>query len=368
MRIAPNQYSVDSFEAAKTIYGHGNHFLKVSSPAPVQHSSHRSTYRQEDWYLPWGHPSMRNLFNEVDPSNHAAMRRQVSNLYSMSSLVSYEPYVDQCTALLCERLSEFASAKGAVDMRHWFQCYAFDVIGLITFSKRFGHLDAGNDIGGVMSALNKQILLGSLLGLYPSWYPTVFKFLSRRAAKPGGKPTGPAYVSWFAQSQIESRRHIEPSEGHDGPEDFIGKVLRKRTEAGGSGKAASDETLLTTAGANIAAGSDTTAITLSAMLYYLCRNPEVMRKLRAEFDPQIGGGAALTFQQAQALPYLQAVIKETLRMHPATGFTMPRIVPAGGCTVAGQFIPAGVSINYLLVTSLDLSEPVIYLRPFADSM
>jgi cytochrome P450 len=266
-------------------------------------------------------------------------------------MVSYEPYVNECTTLLCDRLSEFASAKGIVDMGHWFQCYAFDVIGLITFSKRFGHLDAGNDIAGVISTLDKANLLSSLIGLYPSWFPMIFKFLSQRAAKGSNTPTGTAYVMWFAQSQIESRRHTDMA-ASDGPEDFIGKMLRKRAEGGGSRKTIDDQTLLSTAGANIAAGSDTTAITLSAVLYYLCCNPEMMRKLRAELDSHTSGGEALTFQKVQSLPYLQAVIKEALRMHPATGFTMPRIVPAGGCTIAGRFIPAGVSINPVLLGAL----------------
>ena len=52
----------------------------------------------------------------------------------MSSMVSYEPYVDECTTVFTERLSQFAESGLPIDMGHWFQCYAFDMIGKITVS------------------------------------------------------------------------------------------------------------------------------------------------------------------------------------------------------------------------------------------
>ena len=50
----------------------------------------------------------------------------------MSSLVSYEPYVDECTIIFLQRLAEFASSGVVFNMGHWFQCYAFETIGMIT--------------------------------------------------------------------------------------------------------------------------------------------------------------------------------------------------------------------------------------------
>jgi hypothetical protein len=50
----------------------------------------------------------------------------------MSSLVGYEPYVNECTALFKSRLGEIAAAGKDADMGRWFQLYAFDVIEQIT--------------------------------------------------------------------------------------------------------------------------------------------------------------------------------------------------------------------------------------------
>lgn len=45
------------------------------------------------------------------------------------------------------------------------------------------------------------------------------------------------------------------------------------------------------------------------------------------------------------LPYLSAVIKEALRCHPAVGLVLETIVPPGGVTVAGEFLPAGTNVG-----------------------
>jgi hypothetical protein len=104
--------------------------------------------------------------------------------------------------------------------------------------------------------------------------------------------------------------------------------------------------VLDSCGSNIAAGSDTTGITLSAALYYLYRNPDILAKLRDEIDTMAAEGRIsdpVTYQEAQAMPYLNAVIKETLRMHPAVGTILARVVPKGGMTLAsGCYLPEGV--------------------------
>jgi cytochrome P450 len=55
----------------------------------------------------------------------------------------------------------------------------------------------------------------------------------------------------------------------------------------------------------------------------------------------------ITFQEARALPHLDAVIKESLRLHPAAGFTYPRVVPRGGMSLAGRYFPEKVHWLYL---------------------
>ncbi|KIX04753.1 uncharacterized protein Z518_05623 [Rhinocladiella mackenziei CBS 650.93] len=85
-------------------------------------------------------------------------------------------------------------------------------------------------------------------------------------------------------------------------------------------------------------------------MYYLLKEPHTFAKLRAEiFDAMASGEVSnpITFDQAQKLPYLQAAIKEGMRLHPATGLPMWRVVPKGGVMILGTFFPEGsmVEIN-----------------------
>lgn len=93
------------------------------------------------------------------------------------------------------------------------------------------------------------------------------------------------------------------------------------------------------------AGSDTTASAIRATMLHILTNPPVLTKLLEELarapisDP-------IQDSEARKLPYLQAVIKEGLRIHcPVTGL-MFKEVPAEGDTVNGFFVPGGTKIGY----------------------
>jgi cytochrome P450 len=88
-------------------------------------------------------------------------------------------------------------------------------------------------------------------------------------------------------------------------------------------------------------------ITLSALFYHLLKHPSSYQRLQQELD---AAGASLiddpiTFKQAQALPYLQAVIKEALRLYLATGLGLQRSVPLGGVLLCGRLFPHGMTVG-----------------------
>ena len=53
----------------------------------------------------------------------------------------------------------------------------------------------------------------------------------------------------------------------------------------------------------------------------------------------------VTYRQSLQMPYLQAVLKEALRIHPATGLPLGRQVPEGGASICGSFFPAGTVVG-----------------------
>lgn len=67
-------------------------------------------------------PKMDSLFAQRNVHRHSGQRRKFSSFYSMSSLVGYEPFVDNCTKMLVDRFHEIAAHGKVVNLRYWMQC------------------------------------------------------------------------------------------------------------------------------------------------------------------------------------------------------------------------------------------------------
>lgn len=100
---------------------------------------------------------LHGLFNTTDETFHAKLRRSVANSYAMTTLVQFEPLVDSTTVIFLEQLEQrFADRpgeEGVCDFGTWLQYYAFDVIGELSFSKRFGFVEKGKDIDNIIGSL-----------------------------------------------------------------------------------------------------------------------------------------------------------------------------------------------------------------------
>lgn len=122
--------------------------------------------------------------------------------------------------------------------------------------------------------------------------------------------------------------------------DMLGSFLRH----GLSREEAEGEALV-----NIIAGSDTTATAIRTTMLYLMSSPQAYRKLAHEVRSAHADGrlsSPITDTEARALPYLQAVIKEGLRVFPPVTGLMPTVVPAGGDEIDGVHVPEGTEIGW----------------------
>ncbi|KAF5202426.1 Cytochrome p450 [Thalictrum thalictroides] len=71
------------------------------------------------------------------------------------------------------------------------------------------------------------------------------------------------------------------------------------------------------------AGTDTTTVTLEWAMTELLRNPNIMAKARLELKQTIDKGKPIEESDIAQLPYLQAIVKETMRLHPAVPLLIP---------------------------------------------
>lgn len=108
-----------------------------------------------------------------------------------------------------------------------------------------------------------------------------------------------------------------------------------------------EELILSYLQVTMLAGADTTAITLRAIFRFLMTNPHALEKLEQEI---LGAGwdpdSVVAYSAARALPYLDGVVRESMRMHPGVSMPLERYVPASGLTLPdGSFVPPGTAVG-----------------------
>ena len=213
-----------------------------------------------------------------------------------------------------------------------------DVIGEVTFSKRFGFMDAQED-DGTFQQIRNVLQSASWVGQMPWLFwlndrmmPLLGNFLALNVRH--------GRLRDFAVREIEKRKN----RGSD-HEDILSKLFDVQREKPNE---FSEADVTSMAASNIMAGSDTTAISLRSVIYHLLKNPEYKERLLEEIDTQRKQkklSDIVTLEQAKGMPYLQAVIQEALRCHPAVGMSLPRVTPSGGIEISGQFIPQGTVVG-----------------------
>lgn len=95
----------------------------------------------------------------------------------------------------------------------------------------------------------------------------------------------------------------------------------------------------------VIAGGDTTASAMRAVVYFLAKNPEMKQKLSFELD-QANLEVPAQWKDLKELAYLDAVIREAMRVCPGIGLAPERVVPEGGHVLPdGRFLPAGTKVG-----------------------
>jgi len=346
VRLGPNNLSFSDPKALKSIYGLNKGFTK-SEFYPVQQS------------VAGGH-RLPSLFSTTSEPFHAQLRRSVNSAFSMSTLIQYEPFVDSTTELFLNQTDKlYANARESCDFARWLQFYAFDVIGEMTYSKRHGFLEENKDVDGIIDYIANlfnyvapvgQIPILDLLFLKNPIYLLAAKYGLVDATFPVARFAQLRVAERYPTSTSDSKSSLPSTEPKPTSQpDLLSKFMQAKIDRP---EFMTDSLVMTMAVSMAFAGSETTAISLSAVFYYLLKNPQCMEKLYEELDEKAREGhfgdnekGVVTWSESQGLPYMDACIKEAFRLHPAPGLPLERIVPAQGAEIAGHFVKGGTIVG-----------------------
>ncbi|KAF7179587.1 hypothetical protein CNMCM7691_008635 [Aspergillus felis] len=276
---------------------------------------------------------VKNLFSIRDPKEHNMRRRLLAPPMSESSLKTVEPVIQALAQLTIHRMREEMDKRGAADIFKWWMFMTMDIIAELSFGTTFGLLKQGEKNQYVMD-LEKIPAFGTYRSAFPNLVETArilpLPFF-RDIAQAGRRMRG------YADECINSYRRLVSGE----PSSPKPTLFAKLFEDAGHGVLTHDE-IRNEAQGYIIAGSDTTATTLTYLVWSVCQHGEVQQTLVEEL-------AALPDQfgndDAKRLPYLNQVINETLRLYAATPSGLPRTVPDPGVKLAGHWIPGGVTVT-----------------------
>ena len=99
------------------------------------------------------------------------------------------------------------------------------------------------------------------------------------------------------------------------------------------------------------AGSDTTATSIRAILLHIITNPLVYNRVLCEIDTHIANNTIscpVLEDEVRKLPFLQACIREGLRIFPPITYLRERVTPPEGDMLNGMFVPGGVNVGFNL--------------------
>ncbi|KAL7785758.1 cytochrome P450 [Trichoderma afarasin] len=316
IRVGPNHLAVDGSIAWPEVFGH-------------------KTDKEEYGKLP-GFLFAGDTISIIGAPKdmHRRQRRQLGHAFSDGALRDQGPIIQSYVNLLMERFTEKSEAGKSFDVNDWFNFTTFDVIGHLTHSKSFNCLENGSHpwISEFFRGFR-----GRSYAHFLSQVPYAFEIVKAlhliRDITNNEKDKNDSVQRTIERIKmgdyaIEGYRDFTSymlKKNHDGESSFVGLEL------------------LASATILIGAGAETTAATMSALIFYLGITPTAYNRLVEEIRSAFDDEESITITSTQQLEYLHACIEESLRMYPPINETPPRVCP--GDTIDGKYVPRGTAIT-----------------------
>ncbi|KAL3464931.1 cytochrome P450 [Aspergillus heterothallicus] len=332
IRTGPNELSFGSPTALRKIYTQGK-----GAPLKTGFYSEAIPFKEQ------------HTFSMVDKRMHLGRKKLVSKCFSPAHLARFVQGVEQLSVhlnnLLAARTKE--TTDNVLDVYHVLNMFTFEAVYLLSFEEPLGMIESGNEhvLMHWMEETTASLIIAVLVplarktfyrmpGAWADKYRAVHKTKKyyaermRERQKPGG--------SEFLHQLLNtpSDEHNRPLNDSEASEELIGLLF---------------------------AGSETVGVSMTWLLWELARNPDVQEKLYEEIREVAPSLSSPVDHNAVVnLPYLKAVINETLRIHTAILGPFPRIA-VEDMAIEGQAVPKGTVVT--MCTYVTHRDPAYFPNP-----
>ncbi|KAJ5751534.1 cytochrome P450 monooxygenase [Penicillium nucicola] len=312
-RSGPNELSFESLESLQDIY--------TAKPGVIG--------KPDIWKCLSVDTSAPNILSTVNDEEHRFKHQTISTMFSSHTMCRNEdrmkPYIDHFVDLLG------APGQDLQELCNWL---SLDIISDLLYHDSFNMLKSAE----------------------LRWIMAAYRIMSRWAMTCMVQPKSRCliYLHYFVPSfrsivklgqwmRDKSIRHIAAAAKNDDLFAFFCKAENKKSDFKYDKKSIWTESVLL-----LAAGSDTTSTTMAAIFFYLYHNRKALDKLTKSLRSEFKDESEISGSKLAKCIYLQACIREAMRLVPAVSNLSPRVVHAEMTTIDGYFVRKNTHVGVSL--------------------
>ncbi|XP_074584512.1 flavonoid 3',5'-hydroxylase 1-like [Curcuma longa] len=235
-------------------------------------------------------------------------------------------------ALMVRSLSAQA---GPVALPDVLVCALANVIGVVVMSKRV--FDSQGEESNQFKEMVLAVATGGGQFNLGDFFPSI-AWMDLQGIQGKMKRAQVAFDEILTKLLAEHEARKEERE-REGRPDFLDKIMNGTKD----GEALTDANIRSLIVDLFVAGSDTTAIVVEWAIAEMLKNPSILKRAQEEADAAIGHGRLLRESDLPNLPFLHAICKEALRLHPPTPLALPHF-SYEPCEVNGFHVPANTRL------------------------
>ncbi|KAI0181176.1 cytochrome P450 monooxygenase-like protein [Hypoxylon sp. FL1284] len=316
----------------------------------------KSNVRRGKFYTAWQrNDGDKTTLNTVDVAEHAQKRRLLNLCFTDKSVRAASSFVtkhvDRWNHLLVQKCDGLDWSE-TVDFSAKVDNLVFDIMGDLCFGKSFDVKEPGaNILKSVPQNIMKYMqfycpicrspFLNFIVWLKPRGLNKLFNSLT---------PSPVQQYYQFVHESVSKRLALQKEQAEKPESERRQDIIYFLCEAQDpdTGHPAYDEsTLRAEANLLIIAGSDTTAISLSGIFFYLTNHPYQYQKLVKEIRTTFDSAENIVYgPKLSSCAYLKAFVDEAMRLTPTGPSELPREVLAGGIIIIkGEYFPEGTLVG-----------------------
>ncbi|KAL7138874.1 hypothetical protein ABFS83_09G011900 [Erythranthe nasuta] len=267
----------------------------------------------------------------------------VLQLLSNKRVQSFHSIREEETALLMKRIRESSSRSSSVDLSEMFTEFTNDVVCRSAFGKKYSEGENGKKYLWLLKEfveLVGKINIGDFVPML-SWINRVNGFDSR--VDTVAREMDEFFEGVICERMENPKKLLQGDREEKHGENFL-DILLEIYRDNGTGVSIDRDSVKAIILDVFAAGTDTTSTVLEWAMTQLLRHPQIMKRLQHEVRQVIKDKTdTITENDLEKMPYLKAVIKETLRLHTPIPLLVPRVARKD-VKVMGYDISAGTMV------------------------